>query len=362
MHSMGKLAVVVLVCVITLRYTVFKLELTNGIFQKNNYESVIKAASKVATIEMLDYYDTNKLYDGVEKEARDIPVDFDAFNVFMNSMNKILGAQMETRLANVSNYEVPMLAAVTYRYIVGVDYSKRSLDENGNYTCDVLNPLGYNLLIEKGEYSLDEKAIEAYSDSGINLGISGKARENIIIEFTLGNHVYITHKCTDTEDDSIEGYKELEYSVKSNGANVELTNTEDTNKRIIIPFSCIEKRIREQYYLKKDGYNNTGEGDMLKLDSSIEKVRDYIIMENINQYLDMYVGSSINYTASNFNSGLRFSLDRGNYNNTGNRLIKESGMIAVIDVITNGTGKNNQRINRVVSFGGSALEYVGDSY
>ena len=300
MTNAGKVLFSLFMVVIMVMYIMFRSDVVEFDTRKDRYEEAIQAAAQIATHEIIETSDVNITYDGDKRESQDIPINLDTLYTFRQTVSRILESKKEGSLAGVSNINIPLTGFVTYKYIVGVTYGEDGIDSKAGNTF--LLPMGYIL--------------EVNSDKD--------SRVQGVWQFTLGNKI----------------------TIKSNSGEEIVYTGEGTE-------------------LIKDGESGTIIDIRGLLDSygfsSVEQLRDYVVMDCIDRYLDSYSGASFNPVSYNVGSGLDFEMGKSNYTTDGNSyntekssVIQGPGLFAIIDIYT-GSGNDKQLYQRIASFGGSEL-------
>ena len=161
MNSAGKILISMLLVVIMMTFMSFKV--TTSLYDKNkeDYESSVRYASQLVTMDMIDTSDVNSTYDGTTSgNTSDIPIKIESIPRF----KEILMRDLKTRAASkrqVSNIEVPLVGLVNNEYIIGMTYDNKYLP-----------PMEYSVYVSTTE--------------SISTIINNKTWR-----FTLGNKVYI---------------------------------------------------------------------------------------------------------------------------------------------------------------------------
>lgn len=163
MSNAGKALFSLFLVITMLTFIVYKADVVVFDTKKDVYVSAIRAASQVATKEIIDVTDVNFIYDGNRREASDISVNLGALDTFRNTLTRILDSKKDGSLVGVTNINVPLTGFVTYKYIIGVTYDDT-----------YLLPMGYT-------YTM--------TDSTIPADLRDK-----IWNFTLGDKIYIDNK------------------------------------------------------------------------------------------------------------------------------------------------------------------------
>lgn len=128
--------------------------------KKESYSNAIRAATTVATKQLIDLSDINIIYDGDKREPMDITIDFDSLDRFREQMARVCATQSDGTLKGVSRINIPLTGFVSYRYILGVTYDDRYLP-----------PMGYTYYMNAAQLPAEFK--------------------NKTWEFTLGNKVIV---------------------------------------------------------------------------------------------------------------------------------------------------------------------------
>lgn len=163
MSNAGKALFSLFLVLTMMTYIVYKSDVIVFDTKKDVYVSSIRAASQVATKEIIDVTDVNFIYDGNRREASDISVNLGALDTFRSTLTRILDSKKDGSLVGVTNINVPLTGFVTYKYIVGVTYD------------DIyLLPMGYT-------YEMKDT------------NVPSELRDKIW-NFTLGDKVYIDNK------------------------------------------------------------------------------------------------------------------------------------------------------------------------
>lgn len=117
------------------------------------------------------------------------------------------------------------------------------------------------------------------------------------------------------------------------------------------------------YILTHDLTGDTFDISSLLDDFKFEDIKDlknYVVMDCIDRYLDKYSGASFNPIVSNTQEGLDFELGRSKYSKnkmdytTKSSVIEGPGMFAIVDIYT-GNEDEKKLYKRIASFGGAEL-------
>lgn len=306
MSNAGKLLFSFFLILTMVTYCLFKSDVIVFDAKKEAYVSSIRAASQVATAEIMDVADVNFIYDGNKREPADISVNLGALDTFRETLTRLLDAKKDGSMTGVTNINVPLTGFITYRYVVGVGYA---YDKNAEYNRgDEGNGKGYTYLLPAGyTYKMTDPVIPA------------EIRDKVW-EFTLGDKVYI-------EDRTF---------IMSGTA---LTDTISKNDYDIKAF------------LQKSGFKEARE------------FAKYIVMDCIDTYLNEYSGASFNPIAENTQTKTEFNLGKSNYSSNREEYTEKSalidgpGLFAIVDVYK-GSGNEQRLYQRIASFGGSELVQV----
>lgn len=303
MSGLAKGLFVFLILVVALSYIVYRQDVTVIDTKKDAYISTIRAASQVATREIMNVMDVNFIYDGTKREAKDIPIDMNALKSFNRTLDRILQTQKDGKLKDVSRLNIVMTGFVTYDYVVGVVYEGGVLlDDDQVFSGSYLMP---------GDYSVH--VVSPQLPSEIN---------DKIWQFTLGDKVIIGN---------------TDYILDGNFIKLNIT---DAGTDI-------------SSFLSSVGFL-TG-----------KDLANYVVMSKIDEYLNNYSGASFNKVASNIGSSILINLGKTNYSeNKTNYTTKASvisgpGMFAIVDVYTGKAG-NESLYERIASFGGSELRELSE--
>lgn len=163
MSNAGKALFSLFLVITMITFIVYKSDVVVFDTKKDVYVSAIRAASQVATKEIIDVTDVNFIYDGNRREASDISVNLGALDTFRETLTRILDSKKDGSLVGVTNINVPLTGFITYKYIIGVTYDDT-----------YLLPMGYT-------YKM--------TDSTIPTELRDK-----VWNFTLGDKVYIDNK------------------------------------------------------------------------------------------------------------------------------------------------------------------------
>ena len=311
--------------------------------KKETYADSIREASQVAAAYIIDTSDINNLYDGVNRDAEDLPIDFDALDRFRSTLNTLLDSKRGGGLGNVTNINIPLVGFVTYDYIVGVTYG-------GAFDTATLESLGYTYEdYVNGSNSLraeiDSKLMDIRGDyllpMSYTLYMTGApSYNNRTWRFTLGDSVYIPNGAgAEVYDTSTGKINETRYVMDGN----KLYKVDAEGNKIETG------SIDMSSYLSQYGFK------------SMEMLADYVVMNTVNRYLSAYSGVGFSKVAGNVGSSIEFNLDMVKYSkdmaeysdNSG--VIDGPGLFAIIDVFT-GTSSESVLYERIASFGGSELK------
>lgn len=313
--------------------------------KKEAYNEAIRAASQLATLNIIDTANINNLYDGERKDEVDININFETLDLFRSTLDRLLNTGKVGVLESVSNINIPLVGFVTYDYIIGVTYGEASIDavtlKSIGYTYDqYMNAdTATRAAIEKklraitGQYLLP-MGYTMYISSGVDSSIS-----NRIWRFTLGDSIYIPNSTALTVYNGTTGEIDETRYIMS-GTKIYAADSKgnmDTSKSYDL-----------SGILNKAGF------------TSVEQLSEYVVMQSVNRYLNSYTGTAFNKTAYNTGSELEFDLDTVKHSKNKNDYSEQSGVIdgpglfAVVDVYK-GTGSNMHLYERIASFGGSEL-------
>jgi hypothetical protein len=322
MKGLTKGLFVFMIILISLSYLMTRADISIIDTRKDAYVSMIRAASQVATRELINTMDINFLYDGDRREAQDIPVDMNALLVFNRTLDRILTSQSDNRLQNVSRMSIVMTGFVTYDHIVGVVYP------GGTLTDDEFLFVGTHLL--PADYSIHVEApiLNTPTASVVN---------NKIWQFTLGNVVRIR---------DVGGTTFVEWYLQEVGSQSWIRHI--TTRGTDLPDTEDVFNVNITTFLRGIGFA-TG-----------KELSEFVVMTKIDEYLNNYSGASFNPIARNTGASTLVNLgktdvssDRGAFTSRSS-VISGPGMFAVVDVFTGTTG-NETLFERIASFGGSEL-------
>ena len=97
--------------------------------------------------------------------------------------------------------------------------------------------------------------------------------------------------------------------------------------------------------------------------NTFDRLRDYVVMQSINNYLNTYTGSDFNPISNNADTSLEIRLSTSSHVNDGfsydtnTNVISGPGVFAIVDVYT-GDVSGVKVYERVATFGGSELVSV----
>lgn len=330
-----------------LMYIVYSSDVTVVDSHKEEYNDAIRAASQIATLNIIDTTDINKLYDGDHNESSDLPINFEALDEFRSTLSRLLEDKKSSSLENISNINIPLVGFVTYEYVIGVTYGEAYKDAN------TLKSLGYSyeeylalpddarLAVDKqmrsmrGQYLLPVGYTLYVPDGGsIDSNIAGRTWR-----FTLGKTIYIP------DSPGVASYNARDGRITETRYTADGTKLYKTDPNGVI--------ISTDYYdigmyLRTLGFN------------TVEELANAVVMQSINNYLNAYTGVGFNKTVDNTQMGLEFNLGQSNYSSkkgsytSNSAVIEGPGLFAVIDLYS-GSGTDMRLYERMASFGGSEL-------
>ena len=178
LSTIGKWLFSLFLLLTMLVYIVYSSDIIVFDTKKDVYVSAIRAASQVATTEILNTQDVNHTYDGNRREPEDIAINLDSLNEFRDILTRILDSKKDGSLTGVTNINIPLSGAVTYDYIVGITYDNSYLLPAG-YTYKMIDAtvpsalrnkiwnftLGDNVYIDNEEYRIDDTKLIKKSDN-----------------------------------------------------------------------------------------------------------------------------------------------------------------------------------------------------
>lgn len=214
MSNAGKALFSLFLVLTMLTYIIYRSDVIVFDTDKDVYTSAIRAAAQVATNEAIDTSDVNNTYDGVLKEASDIPTNIEAINTFKETLMRILESKKDSSLAGVTNINVPLTGFVTYRYILGVTYDDT-----------YLMPMGYT-------YNMNDVAIPT-------------ALNGMTWNFTLGNKVTVNSEDYTIQDSSLikDSDKNIKYDLSSFLDKYGFANLKEFANYVVM--SCIDNYLNE---------------------------------------------------------------------------------------------------------------------
>lgn len=281
MESAAKAIFTVLVVVTVLTYIFIKTDNITFYNKKENNMSALTAATQIAVNELIDKNNHNNIYEE-NRNSNDIPMDFvNSKNMLITEITRIIKNQKNRGMNNISNINIPLVGFVTYRYVTAITHDNIPM-----------TPVGYTYQLQDGT----------------------------ILEFTLGEKVYI--------GDDV-------YNIDENNL-----NNED---------GSIYRDLRVQ--VSSAGFDN------------LEQMSQYVVMERINQYINSYSNSKLNRIIQNTDMGVEYKLGKskysrkkGEYNFDKASVIEAPGMFCIIDYYE-GSNEKNKQYKRIAAFGGSELDY-----
>lgn len=354
MSNPGKALFSVFLLVTALMYIIYGSDRVSVDVKKETYTEAIEAASQIATMNIIDTSDINKLYDGANADKADIPINFEALDQFRATLDRLLSTSESGKLNGVSNINIPLVGFVTYDYILGVTYGESSRDaealarvgytveEYAQLTADSyeskdkweeLERVNTQLDSMRGQY-LIPAGYTLFIRSDPSLDMSGKTWR-----FTLGNNVYIA--------ETNNGLTEVAYKI----GEPDKGESSTTLYKLNIDGTVAETRASDidmSHYLSRIGF------------TTIEELRQFVVMSSINEYLNQYSGVAFNKTALNTGSSLTFQLGTSDFSsgfndyNSNSAVIDGPGMFSIIDIYK-GSNNNTRLYERIASFGGSEL-------
>lgn len=353
MSNPGKALFSLFLLLTILTYIVYRSDATVVDVKKEAYTDAIQAASQVATLNIIETSDINKLYDGNTGDTADIPINFGALDDFRSTLYRLLETKKSGTLGDISNINIPLVGFVTYDYIIGVTYGEAYKDVN------TLESIGYTyekylkltdaereevdkqLRSLRGNYLLPMGYTFYVSDNGgLSSSLSGRTWR-----FTLGDYVYIPTETGKASYDITSGsIKETKFKA----IGTELYTVDERGRVITDTASPNYSHYDISGYLHSIGFN------------TIKELSNYIVMASINDYLNAYTGVGFNTTAENTGTSLLFNLGESNYSsnmadyNSNSAVIEGPGLFAIIDLYK-GSGNNTRLYQRMASFGGSEL-------
>ena len=165
MSNAGRVLFTMMMVLVIVSYTISRSNIMVFDTQKDVYESAIRAASQVATKEIIETMDINAGYDGNLREDADVSIDLDALKLFRDTLDRLLDSKNDGNLVGITNINIPLTGFVTYNYIVGVTYKDT-----------YLLPMGYTYMMED-------------TVTGIPSVIN-----NTVWNFTLGDKIIINNR------------------------------------------------------------------------------------------------------------------------------------------------------------------------
>lgn len=362
MTNAGKMLFSMFMLVIIITYIALKINDNNSVHNKNSYADSIQSASQLAALNILDNSDINTSYDGARRDSNDIAIDFNILGTFRETLMRLLETNKTTSLTGVSNMNVPMVGFITYDYILGATYGEAADTVLGLDNLDITNE-DYQVNMDK--YDRDKKTStisgrfllpSGYtyympnSMSGIPSQLSNK-----IWRFTLGNIVYIDDT---TSGDALDGNGNYTSEIKCR-AIVE-KDSSGNEKQILVEID--DNNLYDANGIKSTRYDITNMLKKYKF-NTFDRLRDYVVMQSINNYLNTYTGSDFNPISNNADTSLEIRLSTSSHVNDGfsydtnTNVISGPGVFAIVDVYT-GDVSGVKVYERVATFGGSELVSV----